>query len=155
MFCIISLFHPFHTSNLAALKSIGRSDIYLKLDIIKKLLGVIILVVTYRYGPLWIARGILVDAMISVVINTIPTGRLIGYGLGAQLKDLLSNIASTIIMAIAVLMIGLIPFSPFISLLIKILVGIIIYTLICIITQNETWVYCLRVIKSYWRKNEN
>lgn len=86
--CVMYAFSPFNVINLQALLSKGRSDLYLKLEIVKKIIGVIIVLVSVQYSPLClIASMSLILYPICLVINILPVGKLLGYGIWAQIKD--------------------------------------------------------------------
>ena len=76
IFCIIYAFYPLHTANLNAIKAMGRSDVFLKLEIIKKALETAVLLITMRYGVFAMALGELFSSIVSQLINAWPNKRL-------------------------------------------------------------------------------
>ena len=81
---------PFHTINLRGIQALGRSDVFLKLEIAKKTLGLIVILSTFRLGVLpWIAISTFVRAPISVLINSWPNRKLLNYTIGMQIMDVL------------------------------------------------------------------
>ena len=81
---------PFHTINLRAIQALGRSDVFLKLEIVKKTLGLIVIFSTFRLGVLpWIAISTFVTGPVSVIINSWPNRRLLDYTIGMQIMDVL------------------------------------------------------------------
>ena len=98
IFCLSNLLMPIHTANLNAIKSLGRSDIFLKADIIKKILGIILLIVSIPYGVLAIAVSFLISNLISIIINTFPNQKIINYGFFQQIKDIIPTFIISIIM---------------------------------------------------------
>ena len=89
LFCLNYAFWPVHTANLNAIKAVGRSDIFLKLEIIKKVLETGILLVTMRYGVMAITLGLLASGFASIVINAWPNRRLLDLPFTRQLLDVL------------------------------------------------------------------
>ena len=152
IFCIISLFYPLHTSNLNAIKSVGRSDIYFVLDVIKKSIGLIILLITYKYGPFMIAIGMIFDSLFSLLLNAYPTKKLIDYGLLSQVRDISQNMVYSIIMGVIVFIIDIDGVTPIFVLIVKVFTGVAVYFLICKITNYKVFNSYLFKLKSLWSK---
>ena len=88
--CFTFALWPFQTLNLHAINALGRSDIFLILEIVKKGLGLIAIFSTVRFGVWWmIAVGAFVMGPMSVLINSWPNRKLLGYTIGMQLRDVL------------------------------------------------------------------
>lgn len=79
IFCAVFALMPIHTANLQAINALGRSDVFLKLEIIKNIVGLIILGLTIFYGAYAIAVGMLVTGVIGTFINTFPNSKLLNY----------------------------------------------------------------------------
>lgn len=86
--CFSMMWYPVHSINLNLLQVKGRSDLFLKLEIIKKIFLVIVLVVTVPMGLLAMCYGQIVTSLFSLVVNTYYTGRFINVGFSKQMKDL-------------------------------------------------------------------
>lgn len=147
VFCIIYMSYPVRASNLNAIKALGRSDIFLKLEIIKKSVGMALLVVAIPYGVKAIAYSLIVSDLLSQMINARPNRKLLGYGYWEQLKDILPDIIMAVIMAISISAIQLLNLPDIITLLIQVPLGIVIYVLESIITKNETFYNLLGFLK--------
>lgn len=139
---------PLHTINLNVIKSMGRSDILLKQELIKKILVIVMLLSTYRYGTIYIAYGTMICNFLSLVINSYPNDRLIDYGLFEQIKDIIPTVIISIIMMISVL---LIPYyvSDIVTLTIKILVGIVMYFGVSFVMKYKPFFDYIDIIKHY------
>lgn len=87
--CIAYMFYPIHAINLNLLQVKGRSDLFLKLEIIKKTVTTVIMIVTSLMGVLVMCIGIVVSSVIALVINTHYTGKLINIGFFDQLREIL------------------------------------------------------------------
>lgn len=87
--CFSMMWYPIHAINLNLLQVKGRSDLFLRLEIIKKVLGLSILVITLPLGLVYFCLGNIVSSMIALIINTYYTGKLIQVGYFKQMKDLL------------------------------------------------------------------
>ena len=85
------MFAPVELENLQAIKAIGRSDVALKVEIIKKVVGVIILIISIPFGVTAIAVGMVISTTLSAIINAIPNKKLLGYTFKMQLMDILPS----------------------------------------------------------------
>ena len=141
IFCVTYMFYPVHTANLNAIKALGRSDIFLKLEIIKKVIGLIILASTMWFGVKIMAYGLLLTCISGQIINSYPNKKLLGYGYWSQIKDLLPAIIMSVIMGIGVHLVSFIEVPLALSLIIQIIVGIIIYVLESRLTNNDVYWY--------------
>ena len=87
LLCLTGFLYPMHVVNLQILTAIGRTKLSFKLSIIKGLLRIVNIVITYRWGLIYVIYGELVLSIISLILNTYYTGKLIHYGLKKQMKD--------------------------------------------------------------------
>jgi O-antigen/teichoic acid export membrane protein len=87
--CFSYMFYPIHAINLNLLQVKGRSDLFLRLEVIKKLLITIVLFVTAPFGVLVMCYGTIFTSVIALVINTFYTGKLIQVGFFIQINDIL------------------------------------------------------------------
>jgi len=128
LLCIMGLSYPLHLINLNVLMAKGRSDLFLRLEILKKILVVIAIAVTYRWGIQAMIYGQIGVSLLAYYLNSYYTGRLIGYPLRDQVVDLLPYLGMAVAMGIGVHCIGLLPFPNNWTLLIsQVLAGVIIY----------------------------
>lgn len=97
IFCIYYMFYPLHTANLNAIKALGRSGLFLKMEILKKVIGLSILLYTMRYGAVAMAYGMLVTGFISQIINSWPNKKILEYGYFHQLCDVCPAIILAIV----------------------------------------------------------
>ena len=118
--CFAMMWYPVHAINLNILQVKGRSDYFLKLEVIKKIQGVIILVVTLPLGIVAMCIGGVVSSLISLVWNTHYTKKLINYGFANQMKDLLHIIMHSLFMGVIVF--AVVTFMP--SMWLKLVVGV-------------------------------
>lgn len=147
IYCIVLMFNPIHTSNIQAIKAIGRSDIVLKINLVNKAFGIIALLVTYQYGPLYIAYSLLVTTAIGVLVNTFPNRRLLGYGLLEQIGDIAPGILLSLVMAVPVSLLTGLVLNPMVQIILQILLGCIIYIAVSAITKNESFLYIFGMVK--------
>lgn len=96
--CFQLMWYPVHAINLNLLQVKGRSDLFLRLEIIKKIVGVSILAITLPHGLIVFCCGSVVSSLIALVINTYYTGKLINVGYFKQMRDLLPIVLLGLIM---------------------------------------------------------
>lgn len=148
IFCVTYLFWPIHTANLNAINSMGRSDLFLKLEILKKIIGMILLLSTMWFGVMAMAYSLLISSFTSQLINTWPNRYLLKYSYIDQIKDILPNILMSLIMGVFVYFISYLHLSVLVSLIIQILLGGIIYLILSILTKNDSFIYLINILKS-------
>ena len=126
----------------------GRSDIFLRLEIVKKIIGVIILAISMFYGVYAIALGGLLSGIISTFINSYPNLKLLNYSYKEQVKDIIpSLIIYCIAMGAIVYSILYFSMSPYITLFIQIFIGFIVYIgLSEKLFKLECYEYLLKII---------
>lgn len=135
--CLTYILFPIHTSNLQAITAIGRSDIFLKLEVLKKLIGVLSIVVTVPFGVLAMTWSKLTTGVIASVINAAPNKRLLDYAYLDQIRDLLPNIMATAGMAALTLLAGLLPLGNAVLLAVQVIVGVGSYGAISMLFHLE------------------
>ena len=149
IFCITYLFYPIHTANLNAIKAIGRSDIFFKLEVIKKIVGVALLVTTMWFGVMAMAYSLLLSTVISMIINSWPNKKLLGYSIAEQIKDILPGLLLAGFMGISVLMVELLNLSSILTLIIQIPLGAAVYISLSALFKLEAFSYSWSTIKSF------
>ena len=128
LLALVGLLYPIHALNLNLLKVLGRTDLFLRLEIYKKIAIVITLLVTFRYGILALIAGQVLLSFLFLYINTYYTGKLLGYGLSQQLKDIYPYLFFSIFMGGLVLLFESIFLSPHYNLLFGTLMGVGVYS---------------------------
>lgn len=153
IFCVSYMFMPIHTANLQAINAIGRSDIFLKLEVIKKTLGLIILGVSLPFGVYGIAIGQVMSNIVASFVNAYPSKKLLNYSYSEQLFDLFPSLMLSFMMGGVVYLVSYLPISMLPMLLLQTIVGFIIYLVLSLLTKNESFNYLLTTIKSLKNKN--
>ena len=154
IFCITYMFYPIHTANLNAIKAMGRSDLFLKLEIIKKLVGVILLFSTMWFGVMAMAYSLLISSLINQIINSWPNRKLLNYGYLEQLKDIMPGIIVAIGMGCCVNLVGMLYMSDIVTLMIQIPMGAIIYVAFSAAVHLESFEYLWNMVKSILKKSD-
>lgn len=145
--CFSMMWYPIHAINLNILQVKGRSDYFLKLEIIKKIQGVCILCITVPISIVAMCYGSIASSLLSLVWNTYYTKRLIGYGFFSQIKDLLPIIIHSLLMGGIVLLVTHFIEVMWGKLFIGILTGGIYYILGAYIMHFDELKEVLAIIK--------
>lgn len=126
--CFAAMWYPIHAINLNLLQVEGRSDLFLQLEIIKKILGVSILIISIPLGLIGMCYGQIASSLIALIINTYYTGKLINVGFTRQMKDLTPTLVLVLTMW-GIIYFGILPLSEnnVIRLTAGIITGIIYY----------------------------
>lgn len=149
LFCIIYMFYPIHTANMQAIKAIGKSGTFLMLEIIKKLLELISLLLVMKISVMAIAINMAVLTTLFTFINAYPNIKFLDYSFKEQMNDMLPSLLLSTIMAILVYGIGLIlPISDLGVLIVQVLFGIAFYSTLSYLTNNPEFKYLYELIVS-------
>jgi O-antigen/teichoic acid export membrane protein len=154
IFCAIYAFYPLHTANLNAIKAMGRSDIFLKLELVKKAVETSVLLYTLHYGVLAMALGQLVCDILAQLINAWPNKKLLNYPYWTQLRDLLPCLLLSLAMAGCVLAVQLLGLSDLLTLLIQVPLGVAIYVLGSVLLKLDSFEYILSIAKKMLQKRK-
>lgn len=155
VFCIFYLFYPIHTANLNAIKALGRSDIFLELEIAKKIVEVTVLVLSMWHGVMVLTYSMLFTCVAGQIINAWPNKKLMGYSYREQLKDILPDILLAVVMGLAVSAVALLKSLPLLLILIlQVILGAAIYIGISMLCKNESLYYLLDVLRGLLPKKQ-
>lgn len=146
VFCFTCAFWPVHTANLNAIKALGRSDLFLKLEIIKKVIGLAAVLITMNISVMAMAYSLFVTSVLSQVINSWPNKKLLGYHYLAQLKDMLPQILLSCVMGATVYCINFANLNDYATIALQIFIGMTIYTILSMLFKVESFVYILNAI---------
>lgn len=147
IFCFTYAFYPIHTANLNAIKAMGRSDLFLKLEIIKKIVGVIAIASTMFISVEAMAWSLLITSILSQIINAAPNKKLMNYSYLEQLKDMLPQIGLSLAMGVLVYCVQFIGLSDIITLLIQISIGALLYWFGSKLFHIDSYEYLITTIK--------
>lgn len=145
--CFALMWYPIHAINLNLLQVKGRSDLFLRLEIIKKIVGVCIMCITIPLGITAMCIGMVASSLISLFINTYYTGKLINIGYLKQMKDVFPILIVSLIMGIVVYITILFFTSDFAKLIIGIPIGMFIYIVGTYLLAHEELSELVKVIK--------
>ena len=141
------LFWPIHTANLNAIKAVGRSDIFLKLEVIKKAVGLALLLSTMWFGVKIMAYGLIVECLLGLIVNTWPNKKLLHYGYIDQMRDIAPSVLLSMAMGVAVYCVGLISMPEIVKVVAQITLGIVIYVAGSGIFRMKEFEYLIKKIR--------
>ena len=154
IFCAIYALWPIHTANLQAINALGRSDIFLKLEIIKKLLGILILIITISHGVYAIAIGSIVSGIISSFLNAYPNIILLNYSIKEQLSDLCPSLLISLIMGGVIYTIHWLDLPDIMTIFVQVFFGVILYIGLAKLFRLECYAYLFMTIKELIGRNK-
>lgn len=152
IFCFTYAFYPLHTANLNAIKAMGRSDLFLILEIIKKVLGIAVLVSVMRYGVLAMAESLLFIEILGQIINTWPNKKLMDYSYLQQLKDILPTMVLALAMGAVIMPIELIVLPDIVTLALQVVIGAAVYIAGSKLFKLDSFNYLLDIVLRARRK---
>ena len=147
---IFSLYYalfPIHTANLNAIKAMGRSDIFLRLEIVKRVLDLVFVVSTVFIGVQALAYGLLIQGVLCLFINSYPNSKLCGYAFSQQLRDIIPAFLLAAAMGLLVWLISLAGFGSLVTLILQVLTGAVFYIAASVILKLDTFNYLLGIAK--------
>ena len=153
IFCLAFLFYPVNTANTQAINGIGRSDIFLKNNIIKKLIGIIILLITINFGVKAIAIGYAVSCLPNLIINIIPNRKLLNYGVREQCKDIMPSFLLSMLMGVVVYYMNILNMAYLLKMGIQIVTGVVVYAWGAYLLKLEPLNYLLSTISGFVGKS--
>lgn len=149
IFCIATMFDMIHVGNCETIKAMGRSDIYLIMEIVKKSMYFVTigLFLIFSKSPVILAIAYIICTFIAIIVNSIPNRTLIGYRYIDQIVDLLPNLIQAIVMCIIVYLVGKLEMNQSFLLVIQILVGIFVYIILSLGFRNVSMKYLYNYLK--------
>lgn len=150
--CVYWMCQPCQTANVQALKAAGRSDICLKLEIVKKIIGFTLVASTMFISVYALAVSNAAFAIISSIINIFPNRKVINYGFKEQIRDLLPSLLLSALMGILVWSESFLPINDIILLGVQVVTGAIIYIAGSKLLKLESYQFLLGILKSFLRR---
>lgn len=146
--CIALLFRAPQTAILQAIKAVGRSDSVLKVDFPIRIVALFVLLVSIRFGIIYLALSEVLITIFGTILYVIMSHKIINYRAMEVCGDFLINTSLATVMGIVTWGVGLaLPFPQIVVLLVQIIVGMIVYILLSIITNNPSFKYVLKTVK--------
>ena len=154
IFCFTFAFYPIHTANLNAIKAMGRSDLFLILEICKKIVGIVAILSTMWISVMAMAYSLFFTSILSQIINAWPNKKLLGYSYLSQLRDMMPQITVSCAMGAAVFCVPLLGLNDILTLAIQIPMGIILYWALSKLFHVDSYTYIIDTVKGYFGKKK-
>lgn len=153
IFCITYMFYPVHTANLNAINALGRSDLFLKLEIAKKIVGAAALLSTMWISVEAMAYSMLAVSVLGQVINSWPNKKLLHYSYVDQMRDIMPAILLAVGMGICVSFVQFFKLPDIVALPVQVVLGAVIYIGGSKVMKLDSFEYILGLVKPLlWRK---
>ena len=149
LICISMSLYPLHSINLNMLKVQGRSDLYLVLEILKKIIAIGPICVGIFIDIYWMVASSVVTGIIAYFLNSHYSGKLIGYSSWMQIKDIAPSYGLSFLIAVSVYFLKYLPLSYWIILPMQIIVGTIVFFLVCKVLKNEEYVQVKEMVMTF------
>lgn len=147
LLCVEGLLYPMNWFNMNVLYAVGRSDLCLRLEVVKKVLIVVGIAVTWRWGIQAIICGQIVVSLVSYCLNAYYNGVLIGYPIKKQLIDLLPYTVAPALMGLGVYLVGRAPVSSnWLKLSIQVFAGVVLYIGVCRLLRLPRFLEVWRIV---------
>lgn len=152
LICLSMVLYPLHSINLNMLQIQGRSDIFLYLEIIKKIIGVVPLLLGIFVNIYYMLWGVVITGIIAFFLNSYYTGKKLNYSSWMQLKDIFGSFAVSFIIAVIIYFFKYLPFSYWVILPMQLAVGGLLLILFCEKTKKEEYIELKAIAKSIFLK---
>ena len=156
IFCIVYMFNLIQIGNIQAIQAIGRSDITLKTEIIKKVIYfiIVLLFIFFTDSPVLLAASEILCYIVATIVNTYPNKKLIGFKYRYLLADILPNMITSVIMCVCVSLINLLSINVYLLFVLQVIVGAVIFIVLNLIIKNDSLFYMLEMLKSLLKKGK-
>ena len=142
LLCFVGMFYPLHALNLNMLQVQGRSDLFLRLEIIKKIIAIPAIVIGIFFGIKIMILGMLVNTLIAYYLNSFWSGKLIGYSFSEQVKDILPGFLLALTVSAIVFFIGIVVIlSPAFLLILQITTGAVLTIGTCELFKIQDYLF--------------
>jgi len=149
---VLGLLYPLHVINLNVLQALGRSDLFFRLEVLKKILVVLNIIITWRWGISVMILGMICTSIISYYLNSYYTGKLLKYSIYEQIIDMLPAFCLASLTGFVVYLINYTPItSIFNLLLIQISMGILVYIGLCYLIKIPLLFEIINTFKEHYR----
>ena len=152
LLCIVGMLYPIQAVNLNALNAQGRSDLHLKVDSIYKILVIIMLLLTYKYGIIGIIIGQILNSIIAFYLYSYYSGKILYYSFIQQLKDLMPSFLLSFLMFLVVYAIKYAGIENiYFEFIVQMFLGVIVYTFLNYFFRIEEFLYVVKIYnKKMW-----
>jgi O-antigen/teichoic acid export membrane protein len=142
LLCFVGMLYPLHSLNLNMLQVQGKGGLFLKLELIKKLFTIPIIITAYYFGISAMIIAMFIHSSLSYLLNSYWSGNHIEYSAKSQIKDIIPSFLFAIIIGLPIYLIGQYPvFSSFYTLSLQLIIAIILFFSMGELTSNNEYLY--------------
>lgn len=152
--CLSQMSMPISTANNQAIKALGRSDVLLKMETLKKTIGIIIILSVMNISVMAIALSGILYAFIATIVNIYPNKKLMNYGFKEQIADILPFFMMSLVMGLVTYSILFLNLSGISTIVLQVLIGIVIYFGLSYLFKIEEFNLLKNSILNFRRRND-
>lgn len=150
--CFMMMLYPLHAINLNMLQVQGRSDLFLKLEIIKKIIAVGPLLLGIFLNIYWMLWGSVFTGFIAYYLNAFYSGRFLNYSIWEQIKDILPSFIVAIMMALVVFAMSFINLPSLVLLILQLVAGVVLVVVLCELIKLDAYIEIKNILLSFINK---
>lgn len=154
LWCFIYAFYLLHTADIQVIQAVGRSDIILKIEVIKQVLSVAGIIAAIPYGVMAMLFASCVTTVISMYINAKPNKELADYAFSEHIKDILPIVILNTVMGAVIWLEGLLPLGDIVQLVMQIITGVLIYIGGSLLLRLESFFMIISIIKNWDKRRK-
>lgn len=149
IYCAVYAIRPILTANIQAIKGLGYSGDFLKVEFINKVIGIVILIFSVQYGVLAIAWGVLLSSIISMFLYAYPNIKILNYKLNEMLIDVTPAFFLSIVMALIISLLRFTELSMLGLLVLQVMLGMIVYISLAWVLKFEVFIYLINTLVGF------
>lgn len=153
--CAAEALIPIHSTNLQAINALGRSDIFLKLEIVKTVIGLVVLGICIPFGIYAMAWGFFLGSVIVLFINVYPNKKLLNYSFLEQWKDMAPSLVISLLMGAIIYPLSLLNIAKWQLLIGQIITGAVVYIYFSKIFKVESYYYFISTMKEILKSKKH
>jgi teichuronic acid exporter len=151
----VGMLYPLHAINLNMLNVQGRSDLFLRLEIIKKILAIPVIVLGVMLGIKMMIVGMIIISVIAFFLNSYYSGKIIGYSSLQQFRDLLPSLVLAVLIGSIVYLIGKLLIMPnYLILITQLMAGVVLTVMIVELFKMQDYLYIKEIISNKLKKQK-
>lgn len=147
--CVASMINMSSSVSLQVIKALGRSDVILKMEFVKKTIYIILLFIGIHSGPLYVAITMAIYNIFECFMNSVSLAKVGQYSLKNQVSDVIGHLFMSVIMLLVIFPLSNLKFSPLLILILQITCGIFVYSILSIITRDYAFIYLYKTLTKF------
>ena len=153
--CVYQLLIPISSANLQVIKSMGRSKVLLALEIIKRVFGLALLLVSMRFGVMAIAIGAAIATFFNCILDIAANCKLLNYSFLEQMKDILYGSVTSVFMGVSIYFFKFLITNSLLLLLVQVSTGVVAFVSFSFLTKNKNFLWLIQMSKEKFFASKN